>query len=147
MAMRRRATATWTGNLIEGSGTTSFASGVVTELPVDWRARTEDAESKTSPEELIASAHATCFAMALSNALSQDGHEPAQLDTSATVTFDKTDAGWRIKNVELKVVGQVDIDEDSFAKAAEAAKEGCPVSNALKGNVDISVEAELSSSS
>ncbi len=144
MAMRREASATWRGNLMDGSGKTRLASGAVPEeLDVTWRARTEEAGGKTSPEELIAAAHATCLSMALSHALAEAGHEPEQIDVAATATFDRTDEGWRITRIELDVRGKVDMDADEFVKTAEAAKDACPVSNALRGNVEIGFRASL----
>ena len=145
MAMTRKATATWSGNLLEGSGSTRLDSGAADELEVTWRARTEKADGTTSPEELIAAAHASCYLMALSHALSEDGNEPERLDSSAEVTFGQTDDGWRIKTVALRVRGKVDVDEDEFTKVAETAKEACPVSNALRNNVEITLDAALES--
>ena len=142
--MESTATARWRGDLIGGSGTASLASGVAGPLPVTWASRTEAAEGKTSPEELIAAAHAACYSMALSNGLAQAGHPPEQLDTTAVATFDRTDAGWRLTRMTLTVRGSVPgIDGDEFTRAAEAAKVGCPVSNALAGNVEIVVESAL----
>lgn len=146
MAAIRRATATWQGDLTEGSGTVSTAtSSVFSDLPVTWAARTEESGGgKTSPEELVAAAHAACYAMAFSNNLAKNGTPPRRLDTSATVTFDKTDAGWRVISSELTVRGDVPgIDAEKFKEIAEIAKDGCPISNALKGNVRLSVEASL----
>jgi osmotically inducible protein OsmC len=101
-----------------------------------------------SPEELIAAAHATCVSMALAHALAEQGHAPARLETEATATFDKTEAGFRFTAIKLAIEGEVEgIDGVAFLEAAEAAKENCPVSQALKGNVEISVEATLSSPS
>lgn len=145
MSMTRTANATWTGDLLEGSGSTRLESAADDELELTWRARTEGSGGETSPEELIAAAHAACFSMALSHALSEAGNEPQKLDVSADVTIDSTDDGWRIKSVALKVTGEVDVGEDEFVEMAETAKEACPVSNALRGNVDISVDAKLAS--
>src|SRR4051794_41925176 len=134
--------ATWRGDLLHGSGQTSLGSGAAGPLDVSWARRTEGTGGGTSPEELIAAAHAACFSMALSHGLAQAGHAPTQLDTSATVTFVP---GTGITTVELTVKGQVDgIDEAEFKQAAEGAKDGCPVSQALKGNVELSVDATLS---
>jgi lipoyl-dependent peroxiredoxin len=134
--------ATWRGDLLTGSGQTSLGSGAAGPLDVSWPRRTEGTGSGTSPEELIAAAHAACFSMALSHGLAQAGHAPTQLDTSATVTFVP---GTGITTVALTVRGQVDgIDEAAFKEAANGAKDGCPVSQALKGNVEMSVEATLS---
>lgn len=147
MAAERRAEVTWNGSLFEGSGRVSLtSSGVMTDQDVTWASRTERSDGKTSPEELIAGAHAACFSMALSNMLAQDGSPPEQLDVNATATFDKTDAGMRITTMRLEVRGRVPgMDAATFEDKANAAKDGCPVSNALKGNVDISVDATLES--
>ena len=138
------ASATWRGDLLHGSGQTRLASGAAGPVDVSWPRRTEGTGSGTSPEELIAAAHATCFSMALSHGLAQAGHAPQQLDTEATVTFGQTDGGFAITSVALTVRGQVEgLDEAAFKEAAEGAKENCPVSKALKGNVEMSVEASL----
>jgi lipoyl-dependent peroxiredoxin len=145
MAAARRAEATWQGDLIKGSGETSAVSSkAFTSLPVSWAARTEEPNGKTSPEELVAAAHASCFSMALSAGLGRAGTPPERLDVSATVTFDKVGDGWKVVSSALTVRGRVPgMDADAFKKAAEAAKDGCPISGALKGNVDLSVEATL----
>jgi osmotically inducible protein OsmC len=110
---------------------------------VTFASRFEEPGGKTSPEELIAAAHATCFSMALANGLAQAGHAPARLETDAVCTLDQTDAGFRITSMHLTVRGEVEgVDEAGFQEAAQQAKEGCPVSNAL-GGVEISMEASL----
>jgi osmotically inducible protein OsmC len=141
-----RADATWSGNLTEGQGRVRMKSGSCGELPVSWSARTNrDGVTTTSPEELIAAAHAACFCMALSNGLNQKGSPPKQLDVSATCTFE-VDQGASIKSMKLVVVGDVPgMDAATFQEAANGAKDGCPVSKALKGNVDVQVEASLKS--
>ena len=142
--MKSKGTATWNGDLFNGSGSVSLDSGAAGPLPVSWASRTEAAEGKTSPEELIAAAHAACYSMAFSNILAGAGHVATQLDTSGVATFAKTDAGMRITTMELVVVGQVPgITAEAFAELAEEAKTGCPVSNALAGNVEITLEATL----
>ena len=142
--MQSRATATWEGDLPTGSGTTTLATGVAPPLPVSWPSRTEEAAGKTSPEELIAAAHAACYSMAFANGLSGRGFIPDRLETSAEATFEKMEPGWRLTTMALRVTGNVPgIGEDEFQEAAVAAKDGCPVSNALKGNVNISIEATL----
>ena len=144
MATEKTARATWQGDLIGGSGRVSTESEVLSDEGVSWSARAEDAEG-VSPEELIAAAHATCVSMALSHVLAEGGHPASRLDTEATATFDKTDDGFRMTAIRLTVNGEVDgIDAAAFQEAAEGAKENCPVSQALKGNVDISVDATLS---
>jgi lipoyl-dependent peroxiredoxin len=144
MAAERRADVVWEGSLIEGSGTiTKTGSGALPELPVTWASRTESPDGRTSPEELIAAAHASCFAMALSHALAQAGNAPERLETSATITFVP---GTGITTAALTVMGRIPgIDENAFREAAEGAKEGCPVSGALKGNVELTLDARLES--
>ena len=143
MATERRADVTWNGSLMEGSGTiTKTTSGAIGEQKVSWAARSEDGQSgTTSPEELIASAHAACFAMALSHALAQAGNAPDELQTSATVTFQP---GTGITSIALTVEGTVPgIDAAAFEQAAQTAKENCPVSKALAGVPEMTVEARL----
>jgi lipoyl-dependent peroxiredoxin len=142
MATERTAQVTWNGSLMDGSGTiTSTTSGAIGEQPVSWASRAEDANGKTSPEDLIAAAHAACFAMALSHGLAQAGTPPDELKTSATVTFQP---GEGITKIALTVEGRVPgIDESAFLEAAEGAKANCPVSKALAGVPDISLEARL----
>ncbi len=145
MGIERRAHATWEGDLRNGSGQFDLtSSGAVTGQPVTFASRFEpEAGGKTSPEELIAAAHATCVSMALANGLAQDGHAPTRLETDAVCTLDQTDEGFRITSMQLTVRGEVEgIDESAFQEAAQTAKEGCPVSNAL-GSVEISMEASL----
>lgn len=147
MAVTRSANATWRGNLLEGSGFVSSAtSSRFTELPVSWNARTADPEGLTGPEELLAAAHASCFSMALSNTLFKAGFTADQLEVSATVTADKRDAGWTVISSHLSVRGRVPgADQAAFEAAANTAKDGCPISRALKGNVELSVDATLES--
>jgi lipoyl-dependent peroxiredoxin len=146
MAAERRAEVTWQGDLMGGSGRVErVGSGALGGLDVTWASRTEEPGGKTSPEELIAAAHASCFSMALAHALAQAGNPPEQLSTSATVTFVP---GTGITRSALEVQGSVPgIDEDAFRDAAEQAIEGCPVSQALKGNVELEVTARLASES
>ena len=147
MAVTRSAQAKWQGNLLEGSGTVSSAtSSRFSDLPVSWNARTADPEGLTGPEELLAAAHASCFSMALSNTLAKAGFTAEQLEVTATVTADKRDAGWTVLSSHLVVHGKVPgVDQAAFAQAADSAKDGCPISRALKGNVELSVEATLDS--
>ena len=130
---------------MSGSGTVSGASsGKVMDLPVSWSARTEAPGGKTSPEELLAAAHASCFAMALSGGLARAGTAPTRLEVSAAVTFDKIGDNWTVVSSELQVRGQVPgADADKFRQAAEGAKDNCPISRALKGNVKLSVKPTL----
>jgi osmotically inducible protein OsmC len=141
----RHAEVTWSGDLASGTGTVSAtSSGAFTDLPVSWAARTEQSNGKTSPEELVAAAHASCFAMAFSGALGRAGTPPQRLSVSADVTFDKVEAGWRVVSSALTVRGVVPgMSSDDFIAAAEGAKDGCPISQALKGNVALSVDAAL----
>jgi len=143
MATDRRADVTWTGSGLEGSGTIrSTTSGAIGEQQVSWPARSEDATGgKTSPEELIAAAHAACFSMALAFGLSNAGTPPDQLDTSATVTFQP---GQGITKIALAVEGRVPgLDAAAFEEAAQGAKANCPVSKALAGVPEITLDATL----
>lgn len=132
----------WEGDLFNGSGMTTLDSGAAPAMQVTWKARTEEHGGLTSPEELIAAAHASCFSMAFSNTLAKNETPPNSLDVEATATFVP---GEGITRIVLKVTGEVEgISEEVFKDLAETAKNGCPVSKALAGNVDISVEAQLS---
>src|SRR6476619_7308706 len=139
MATDRRAEVTWNGSLVEGSGRIdSTTSGVLGGQELTWKARAEDAPAGTSPEDLIAAAHAGCFAMALSHGLSQAGTPPDELKTSATVTFQP---GEGITRIRLSVRGRVPgLDEAGFRQAAEDAKQNCPVSKALASVPEITLE-------
>jgi osmotically inducible protein OsmC len=144
MAAQRKAEVVWEGSLGRGSGRLELKSGAAPLLPVTWASRTERSEGKTSPEELIAGAHASCFAMAFSADLAEAGAAPEKLDVTATCTFDQVDGAWRVTASALEVEGVVPgMDEGTFVQVAERAKDGCPVSGALKGNVEISVWARL----
>ena len=147
MAAVRRAEVTWEGDLARGAGrVTASSSGAFRELPVSWASRTESPDGRTSPEELVAAAHASCFVMALSFGLGGAGTPPERLAVSAEVTFDKVEAGWRVVSSALTVRGRVPgLDADGFRQAAEGAKDNCPISQALKGNVQMRVEATLES--
>jgi lipoyl-dependent peroxiredoxin len=147
MAAIRRAEATWSGALTSGAGNVSaISSGAFADLPVTWASRTETSDGRTSPEELVAAAHAACFAMALSGALARAGTPPERLDVSAEVTFDKLEAGWRVVSSALTVRGVVPgMTAADFGAAAESTKDGCPISVALAGNVALSVDATLES--
>jgi osmotically inducible protein OsmC len=143
MATERSAQVTWNGDLMSGTGEIHEApSGAFGPLQLSWASRAEEEHGgKTSPEELIAAAHAACFSMALSNGLAKAGHAPEQLDTSATVTFVP---GTGITKSALTVVGRVPgLDETAFKEAAEDAKENCPVSSALKNNVELTLDARV----
>ena len=144
MAADRTANTVWEGGLAMGQGTlTMQSSGVAGELPVTWASRTERSDGKTSPEELIAAAHSSCYSMALSLALDESGNPPERLDVTATVTFVP---GEGVTTSKLAVRARVPgIDQAGLDSAIEAANAGCPVSGALKGNVDITVDATLES--
>ena len=147
MAATRLAKAVWNGDLLSGAGEVSASSsGKFSALPVSWSARTEAPGGKTSPEELLAAAHASCFAMALSAGLAKGGTPPRKLEVTAAVTFDKVGADWTVVSSELEVKGDVPgMDAAAFTKAAEGARDGCPISRALKNNVNLSVKATLAS--
>ena len=142
---QRRADAVWEGSLAQGSGVVTLtSSGAAGPLPVTWASRTARSEGKTSPEELVAAAHASCYCMALSHILGEAGTPPERLDASATVTFAQIEGGFKVASSALTVKGVVPgLDAAGFKKAAEEAKDGCPISGALKGNVALSVEASL----
>ena len=144
MATDRKADVVWQGDLMNGSGTIQeVTSGAVGPLDVSWASRAEDPNGRTSPEELIAAAWAACFSMALSHGLAQAGNAPERLETSATVTFQP---GEGITKGALTVRGTVPgLDEAGFRDAAEDAKNNCPVSKALAGIPDVSVDASLAS--
>jgi osmotically inducible protein OsmC len=139
----RRADVVWRGDLFKGSGTFDLASsGAAQDLPVTWASRTEHHDGKTSPEELITAAHASCYAMALSNVLAQMGNEPEELNISAVCTFDVDQV--KVTKMVLDVRGRVPgLDAEGFQSAAEQGEQGCPISNALRGNVDIQLNASL----
>ena len=142
MAATRTAHTVWNGDLMEGSGRTTLDSSGLGTFDVTWKARTEAAEGKTSPEELIAAAHASCFSMAFSNELAKAGHTPEQVRTKADVTFVP---GTGITGSHLTVSATVPgISEEEFQKIAGEAKVGCPVSGAL-ASIDITLDATLES--
>jgi lipoyl-dependent peroxiredoxin len=144
MPVERTASARWEGDLTSGSGEVSTESSAVRNATVKWSSRAEQADENTSPEELIAAAHAACVSMALANGLAQAGTPPTSLDSEATATFEKTGDGFRFTTMRLSIRGEVDgLDDEEFRRAAEEAKENCPVSQALKGNVEVTVDAAL----
>jgi len=144
MAAKRTATAVWEHDLVHGHGTVKGTSGALGEMAVSWSARTEASGGKTSPEELLAAAHAACFSMAFSAGLARMQKPPERLNVSATATFDKVGDAWKVTTMELEVIGKVPgISASEFQQAAQAAGQGCPISGALKGNVVISVHARL----
>jgi osmotically inducible protein OsmC len=140
----RTASVVWEGSLARGSGTLASGSGAFAQLPVTWAARTEAPGGKTSPEELLAAAHATCYPRALALVLGEASTPPERLGADATCTFDEVDGAPRITRIALSVRGRVDgLDERGFKEAVGRAAALCPVSNALRGNVDISIDAIL----
>jgi osmotically inducible protein OsmC len=145
MAAVRTATVTWNGDLASGTGTvTAGTSGRFTDLPVSWNARTEDAAGRTSPEELLAAAHASCYAMALSGALARAGTPPDHMHVEAEVTFDKVGDAWTVVSSHLTLLATVPgISDADFEAAAANAKDNCPISRALRGNVELSVDPTL----
>ncbi len=143
MAAVRTATVTWNGDLASGEGSVTAGSGVFTDIPVSWPSRIEP-QGPTSPEELLAAAHAACYAMAFSGGLARRGTPPEHLHVEAEVTFDKVGDGWGVTSSRLTVLGHVDgISHEDFEAAAQDAKDGCPISSALKGNLEITVDATL----
>jgi lipoyl-dependent peroxiredoxin len=147
MAIEREAHATWTGDLKGGQGEFELESShAIEHEQVTFASRFEQPGGKTSPEELIAAAHATCFSMALANGLAQAGHAPTKLETDAQVTLDQADGGFGITAIHLTVRGEVEgLDEAGFEQAAEDAKKNCPVSKALAAVPEITLDASLSS--
>jgi lipoyl-dependent peroxiredoxin len=143
MAAVRTATVTWNGDLASGEGSVTAGSGIFTDIPVSWPSRIEP-QGPTSPEELLAAAHAACYAMAFSGGLARRGTPPEHLHVEAEVTFDKVGDGWGVTSSRLTVLGHVDgISHEDFEAAAQDAKDGCPISSALKGNLEITVDATL----
>jgi osmotically inducible protein OsmC len=141
MAAISRADATWEGDLTSGSGHVKPESGAFAELPITWASRAERQHGKTSPEELIAAAHASCFSMAFSNGLAKAGHKPERLDTRVEIEFVP---GTGITTSTITVSGHIhDISDDEFQKLAKEAEEGCPVSKAMHGNVELRLHATL----
>ncbi|HEY9496698.1 MAG TPA: OsmC family protein [Intrasporangium sp.] len=141
MSATRTASAHWEGDLFTGNGQVSLESSGIGTYDVTWAARTEQPGGKTSPEELIAAAHSACYNMAFSNGLAKAGTPPTTLDTTAAVTFVP---GTGITEIKLSTVGSVPgMSAEDFQKAAEEAKDGCPVSQALKAVPSITVEARL----
>ena len=145
MAAQRKAEAVWEGDLLSGKGMVDMASGAIPEFAVTWASRTEQpAAGKTSPEELLAAAHASCYAMAFSATLARNRTPPKKLAVTATSTFDKVGDGWKVTKMELNVVGNVPgLDQEKFAELAKAGEKGCPISNALRNNVEITVTSSL----
>ena len=145
MALNKdRANAVWEGSVAEGGGRVTVASGAFPEQPITLKRRTEGGRGTTSPEELIAAAHAACYSMALAAALSRNETPPERLEVSAEVSLDRVESGLKITGVELSVRGTVrGVDRTAFQELARTAEQNCPVSNALRGSVEIRLQAEL----
>ena len=131
-------------NLLGGKGRVNMSSGAIPEFPVTWASRTEQPAGKTSPEELLAAAHASCYAMAFSATLARNRTPPKKLVVTATSTFDKVGDGWKVTKMECKCRGECPgLDQEKFAELAKAGEKGCPISNALRNNVEITVTSKL----
>jgi osmotically inducible protein OsmC len=143
IVMESKARAVWEGDVREGAGRVTVASGAFPEQTVTLANRTEDQQGHTTPEELIAAAHAVCYSMAFSAALTRNGTPPRSLEVDAVCSLDKTDSGLKIAAMELTVRGDVDgLDSGQFEEIARQAEQACPVSNALRGNVEINLRVE-----
>lgn len=144
-AIERSATTEWRGDLAAGNGMLSFTSGGFPNAPVTWASRTEDSNGMTSPEELIAAAHSSCYAMAFTYLLTEGGHKPSDLNVVAKVGLEpKAEGGFAVTTSALTVRGHVpSLDQAQFAELAAQAEQACPVSNALRNNVTITVDATL----
>lgn len=144
--VEKTATAKWNGNLTEGSGTVTTDTGVLSNSAVSWASRTNETKEQTSPEELMAAAHAACYAMAFSHYLATNHTAPTSLDVTSKVGFGpKEGGGMKVTHSHLTVTGSVPgMDQATFADAAKKANDECPVSNAYRGNMEITVDAKLS---
>jgi osmotically inducible protein OsmC len=143
--IERRAIVVWEGDLQGGAGrVTTRSSEVLVSMPVTWASRVEEAQGRTSPEELLAAAHAACYAMSLSNVLAKAGTPVDQLEVEATCGLERSEAGLRIATMRLSVAAKYEnADQDALQQAAQTAEERCPVSNALRGNVEITVDSRV----
>jgi osmotically inducible protein OsmC len=140
----RSANVSWRGDLLTGSGELQLDSGAAPTLPVSWSARTEDANGRTSPEELLAGAQATCFAMAFSSNLAKAGHPAERLDVTASCTLDRVDGAATVTAMAIRVRGKVPgMDAETFTQVAEEAAQGCPIAKVLRGNLEESLEVEF----
>jgi len=143
-AAERQARVVWDGNLVKGTGVLSLGTGVLREQPVSWASRVERPDGKTSPEELLAAAQASCYAMALSHTLTEKGTPPDRLDVAATATADFVGGGLKVTTMDIQVRGWVrGIDQAQFEQIARDAEQGCPIANAIRNNVEIRVHAQL----
>jgi osmotically inducible protein OsmC len=144
MTAKRTATTVWEHDLAKGHGHVEGKSGGLPNTEVTWASRTEGSNGKTSPEELLAAAHSSCYSMAFSAGLGRAGTPPERLKVEATVTFDKVGEAWKVTTSELVVTGKVPgITAEKFAELANAAKDGCPISGAIRNNVAITLKATL----
>jgi osmotically inducible protein OsmC len=144
MAAQRSAEVTWERDLLSGSGKVRFGSRALQDTPVTWASRTEQPNGKTSPEELLAAAHASCYAMALSATLAANKTPPTKLDVGAVCTFDKAGEGWKVTKMVITVRGWVSgLDNAKFVELAKKGEQGCPISNAIRNNVQIELNASL----
>ena len=138
MVAKRTANVTWENDLLRGHGRIRFGTGALPETGVTWASRTEQPDGMTSPEELLAAAHASCYAMALSATLAKNRTASTRLDVTAVCTFDRVGEGWKVTTMELTVKGTVrGIDASKFEEIARVAEQGCPISNAIRNNVEI----------
>jgi osmotically inducible protein OsmC len=141
---QRRADVVWEKDLLKGNGKVKVGSGALPEFPVTWVSRTEQPGGKTSPEELLAAAHASCYAMAMSATLARRGTPPERLNVSAVCTLDRVGEGYKVTTMDLSVRGRVPgMDQGKFEDAARAAEKTCPISNTLRNNVEIKLSAKL----
>ena len=144
MPVFRKATVFWEKDLLTGNGRVQFNSSGMPEAKVTWAARTDQSDGMTSPEELLAAAHASCLSMSLSSTLAKNGFPPKRLAVTAVATFDKVDDKWRVTKMALGVSGEIEgIEQAKFEELAKLAKDACPISNALKNNVEITLTAVL----
>jgi lipoyl-dependent peroxiredoxin len=145
MGLTSFAESSWSGDLATGSGSIDYvSSGAFTRMPVSWAARTQEHKGKTSPEELLAAAHASCFSMAFAARLGKNGTPPQRMEVRAEVTFDQKDGGWAVTKSSLTVkVAAEGLDEAKLQELAADARDNCPISQALKGNVDLEVDASF----
>ncbi len=144
MPVQRSAEVVWERDLLSGRGNVSVGSGALARFPVSWSARTEAPQGMTSPEELLAAAHASCYAMAFSSTLAKRQTPPEVLNVTAVCTFDRFEGGWKVTRMNLSVRGRVPgLNQAQFEEAARAAEQGCPISNALRNNLDIALTVKL----
>ncbi len=140
----RKAIVVWEKDLVHGTGRVKVDSGAIPEFPVTWASRTEQPNEKTSPEELLAAAHASCYAMAFSATLARKGSPSEKLTVTAECSFDKVGEGFKVTKSQLNVTGKVTgIDAQKFEEYARAAEQSCPISNAIRNNVEITLNAKL----